>query len=115
MVELFLSFLGRYARMFIDWYVENTLVLSSLVVVYGLGVVLARNNLRKIEERLERMLGTRGVRQTAERLREKPLDESQVEALRAGLLLPIVSSPGGLFFRFVSAKSLPAIFAVYLK
>ena len=111
MVELFLAFLGRYARMFIDWYVRNTFLLSSIVVVYGLVLVLAKNNLAKVQKKLEDMLGVRGARSIMERLSEKPLEKDELSVLRAGIFPRIITSPNHVFFRRVTNKSLKKIFA----
>lgn len=96
--------------MFIDWYVRNTMLLSSIVVCYGLVLVLAKNNLLKVERRLRNMLGASDARTIAERLTKTPLDDSQLAALRSGLVPPIVTSANHVFFRLVSNKSLLKIF-----
>lgn len=110
MLELFLTALGKYARMFIDWYVRNTLVLSSVVVCYGLILAMAANNLARVEGRLKTMLGAENAREISDRLAHRPLTEDELASLRKGLLLPIVTSPNHVFFRTIQNASLLKIF-----
>lgn len=111
MVELFLTALGKYARMFIDWYVRNTLVLSSVVICYGLVLAMAANNLARVEGRLKTMLGAENAREISERLAHRPLTEDELASLRKGLLLPIVTSPNHVLFYTIKNTSLSKIFS----
>ena len=111
MVELFLAFLGRYARIFIDWYVRNTLVLSSLVVIYGLLVVIAKNNLTKVEEKLLNILNTVNPAEISEKLGQTPLNSNDIQELKKGLCLPLITSPGRLFFSRITNRSLVRVFS----
>jgi hypothetical protein len=110
-VELFITLLGRYARIFIEWYVRNTLLLSSIVVCYGLALVVAKRNLAIVEKRLKELLGASGAKEIAEHLGQKTLTAAELTSLRKGLILPIVTSPSHVFFRTVKNESLEKIFA----
>ena len=106
MVNFFLSLLGRYAQMFFAWYMRNDLLLSSIIVVYGLVLVMAKRNSTVVEARLKLALGADTMLGVWEHLEKQALSDAQLSSLRAGLLLPIVPSRNHFIVFPITNKSL---------
>jgi hypothetical protein len=106
MVDFFLALLGRYAQIFIAWYMRHDFLLSSIIVVYGLVLLIAKRNTTVVEERLKLVLGADTMLAVWEHIEKSPLSDAQLASLRAGLFLPIVPSRNHFIFFPITNKSL---------
>lgn len=106
MTEWFISFLGKYARVVIDFYRDNQTWLNLLVLVYGIMLAWAHRNTLRVIALLKEIHGVSGLEELQAKLESSGIDEAAMKKLKGELFLPLMSSRYHLFFNSLSGKGI---------
>ncbi len=106
MTQMFISFLGEYAGIVINFYRDNQSWLNLIVLAYGILLALAHRNVIRLELQLKDEYKQNDMYQIRLLIESDGIEISGLERLKKNLRIPILASPYHFFFYRVSAKSI---------
>jgi ABC-type maltose transport system permease subunit len=107
--------LGVYGRMLLDFWLEHNLIISSIVLLYGIVVLIAQNNFQNLVSETYKLLGKE---KTTDRLELKKILAAQTSEfwniLQNSSKFPFITLPFSLFIYRVTKANMNKLFGRYL-
>lgn len=109
------SFIGGLGRALMDFYIDNSLVINSLILCYGLLVFTAHRNYYMVLEKI--ILDLREGNQKfansqIKKLSAKEYDGLRWERIKRRVWFPLLSEPKKFTFQIVTEKNLKKVFSL---
>ncbi len=106
MTEWFISFLGKYAKIIIDFYRENQEWLNIVILGYGILLAWAHRNTVKAISILQDITGKQDLESLLETLKESGINKEMLAKIKSSLVFPFISSRYHLYFNTISEKEI---------
>lgn len=106
------SLLGEFGRAILDFYIENSLLINSIIVVYGICVVFAHRSYTLTLEKIKSILGVENKEIGSEKIK-KMIDKSKMdwEEVHSVSRFPFIAVPGKIWLQIRNTNTLQQLFS----
>lgn len=105
------SLLGEFGRAILDFYIENSLLINSIIVVYGICVVFAHRSYTLTLEKIKNILGVEN--EIGSEKINKLIDKSKMdwEEVHSVSRFPFIAIPGRIWLQIRNTDTLQRLFS----
>jgi hypothetical protein len=107
------GFLGEFGRAVLDFYLANSLIVNSLILIYGLFIFFSRQNYLAIWRKILLKVGFDPEKQNHKLKISKSLyEEIDWQEISSSIWFPFITAPGNWSFKVKNEKILKVLFSL---